>query len=112
VNDSLIYTDSRPRAKATGHAFGFEGNLGMPVIVSALISVFFLNHLLGSDIRIALFAKFLIALLPTVLTAGYIVVLRSHRPPRFDLDLLASWICGRAFQQAKYQPLHPFLPRR
>ena len=112
MNDSLIYTDSRPRAKATGHAFGFEGNLGMPVIVAALISVFFLNHLLGSDIRIALFVKFLIALLPTVLTAGYIVVLRSHRPPRFDVDLLASWIGGRAFQLAKYQPRHPFLPRR
>jgi hypothetical protein len=112
VNDSLIYTDSRPRAKATGYAFGFEGNLGMPVIVSALISVFFLNHLLGSDIRIALFAKFLIALLSTVLTAGYVVILRSHRLPRFDVDLLASWIGGRAFQQAKYQPRHPFLPRR
>jgi hypothetical protein len=112
MNETLIYTDSRPRAKATGHAFGFEGNLGMPVIVSALVSVFCLNLLLNSDIRIALFAKFLIALLPTVLTAGYIVVLRSHRPPRFDADLIASWVCGRAFQPAKYQPRHPLLPKR
>jgi hypothetical protein len=112
MNDSLIYTDSRPRAKATGHAFGFEGNLGMPVIVSTLVSIFFLNVLLNSDIRIALFAKFLIALFPTVLTGGYIVVLRSHRPPRFDVDLMASLVGGRAFQQAKYQPRHPLLPRR
>jgi hypothetical protein len=112
MNDSLIYTDSRPRAKATGHAFGFEGNLGMPVIISTLVSVFLLNLLLNSDIQIALFAKFLIALLPTVLTAGYIVVLRNHRPPRFDVDLLASWIGGRAFQPARYQPRHPLLPRR
>jgi hypothetical protein len=27
MNETLIYTDSRPRAKSTGHAFGFEGNL-------------------------------------------------------------------------------------
>jgi hypothetical protein len=112
MSDSLIYTDSRPRAKATGHAFGFEGNLGMPVIVSALVSIFFLNVLLNSDTRVALFAKLVIALFPTLLTAGYIVVLRSHRPPRFDVDLLASWINGRAFQPAKYQPRHPLLPRR
>jgi hypothetical protein len=84
----------------------------MPVIVSTLVSIFVLNVLLNSDIRIALFAKFLIALLPTVLTAGYIVVLRSHRPPRFDADLMASLIGGRSFQQAKYQPRHPLLPRR
>jgi hypothetical protein len=108
--DTLIYTDSRPRAKSTGHAFGFEGNLGMPVIISALISVFILNLLLNGDIRIPLIAKFLIALFPTLLTAGYIAVLRSHRPPRFDVDLLASWINGRAFQPARYQPRHPLLP--
>jgi hypothetical protein len=84
----------------------------MPVIVSALISVFILNLLLNGDIRIPLIAKFLIALFPTLLTAGYIVVLRSHRPPRFDVDLLASWINGRAFQPAKYQPRHPLLPGR
>jgi hypothetical protein len=112
MNDSLIYTDSRPRAKSTGHAFGFEGNLGMPVIVSALVSVFLFNMLLNGDIRIALFAKFLVSLLPTLLTAGYIIVLRSRKPPRFDLDVLASWINGRAFQPARCQPRHPLLPRR
>ncbi len=34
MNETLIYIDSRPRAKSTGHAFGFEGNLGMPVIIA------------------------------------------------------------------------------
>jgi hypothetical protein len=112
MNDSLIYTDSRPRAKATGHAFGFEGNLGMPIIVSALVSIFFLNLLLNGEIRIALSVKFFLAFLPTILTAGYVAVLRSHRPPRYDADLLASWIGGRAFQAARYQPRHPLLPRK
>jgi len=67
MNETLIYTDSRPRAKSTGHAFGFEGNLGMPVIISGMVSVFILTLLLNGDNRMPLFAKFLIALLPTVL---------------------------------------------
>jgi hypothetical protein len=112
MNDSLIYTDTRPRAKGTGHAFGFEGNLGMPVIAAALVSIFVLNILLNNDVHFALFLKFLVALLPTALTAGYIVVFRNRRPPRFDVDLLSSWVAGRAFQRAKYQPIHPFRPRR
>jgi hypothetical protein len=40
------------------------------------------------------------------------VVLRSRRPPRFDLDLFASWVNGRSFQPARIQPRHPFVPTR
>ena len=112
MNETLIYTDSRPRAKSTGHAFGFEGNLGMPVIISGMLSVFILTLLLNGDNRMPLFAKFLIALLPTVLTTAYVVVLRSRRPPRFDLDLFASWVNGSSFQPARIQPRHPFVPTR
>ena len=67
-------TDSRPRAKSTGHAFGFEGNLGMLVIISGMISVFILTLLLNGENRMPLFAKFLLALLPTVLTTAYVVM--------------------------------------
>ena len=112
MNETLIYTDTRPRAKSTGHAFGFEGNLGMPVIISGMISVFFLTLLLNGDNRMPLLAKFLLALLPTVLTTAYVVLLRSRRPPRFDLDLFASWVNGRSFQPARIQPHHPFVPTR
>ena len=112
MNETLIYTDSRPRAKSTGHAFGFEGNLGMPVIVSGLLSVLILTLSLNADNRMPLFAKFLLALLPTVLTTAYIVVFRSRRPPRFDLDLFASWVKGKSFQPARVQPRHPFVPTR
>jgi hypothetical protein len=48
-----------------------------------------------------LFAKFFLALPPTSLTALYIVAFRSRELPRFDLDLLASWINGRSFQAAQ-----------
>ena len=112
MNETLIYTDSRPRAKSTGHAFGFEGNLGLPVIISGMVSVFILTLLLNGDNRMPLFAKFLVALLPTVLTTAYVVVLRSRKPPRFDLDLFASWVNGRSFQPRRLQPLHPFVPNR
>jgi hypothetical protein len=112
MNDNLIYTDTRPRARSTGHAFGFEGNLGLPVVVSGMCSVFILTMLLHGDSAMPLFAKFVLALLPTVLTVGYIVTLRSRKPPRFDVDLFASWIKGRSFQPARIQPRHPFVPNR
>jgi hypothetical protein len=48
----------------------------------------------------------------SAVTGFYIVLLRSRRPPRFDLDLFASWINGRSFQPARIQPRHPFVPTR
>jgi hypothetical protein len=106
MNETLIYTDTRPRARSTGHAFGFEGNLGMPVIISGMLSVFLLTMLLNGDIGMPLFAKFLLASLPISLIIGYIVALRSRKPPRFDLDLFASWVNGRSFQSVRIQPRH------
>ena len=107
MNENLIYTDSRPRAKGTGHAFGFEGNQGMPVIVSIMFSVFMVTLLLNSDNHWPLLAKLLVSLAPTVVTSGYIILLRHKRPPRFDVDLLASLVNGRSFQPARVQPRHP-----
>ncbi len=110
MEGNLIYTDTRPRAKSTGHAFGFEGNLGMPVIVSALISVLLLTALFNSDNSLSIPLKLFVALLPVVLTTGYVALLRSRKPPRFDLDLFASILNGPAFQPARYQPRHPCIP--
>jgi hypothetical protein len=112
MNETLIYTDTRPRARSTGHAFGFEGNPGVPVIISGMLSVFLLTMLLNGDIGMPLVAKFLLASLPISLTIGYIVALRSRKPSRFDLDLFASWVNGRSFQSVRIQPRHPFLPNR
>src|SRR6516162_6426442 len=107
MNENLIYTDSRPRAQGTGHAFGFEGNQGMPVIVSVMASVFMVTLLLNSDNHWPLLGKLLVSLAPTVVTSGYIVFLRNETPPRFDVDLLASLVNGRSFQPARVQPHYP-----
>jgi hypothetical protein len=112
MNETLIYTDTRPRARSTGHAFGFEGNLGMPVIISGMLSVLILTLSLNGENGMPLFVKLLLALLPTSLTILYIVALRSRKPPRFDLDLFASLVNGRSFQPARVQPRHPFIPNR
>jgi hypothetical protein len=108
MNDTLIYTDARPRAKSTGHAFGFEGSLGLPVIIAAMFSVFLLTMLFSGNNQAPIPLKFLVSFAPTVLTAGYIILFRNRRPPRFDLDLLASWVNGQSFSPAKLQPRHPF----
>jgi hypothetical protein len=84
----------------------------MAVIISGMFSVFLLTLLLNGESGIPLFAKFLLALLPTLLTILYIVALRSRKPPRFDLDLFASLVHGRSFQAARIQPRHPFIPHR
>ena len=112
MDEVLVYTDTRPRAKGTGHAFGFEGNLGLPVVVSALVSVLFLTVLFSGESRLPLAARFAAGLAPLVLTTAYIVLLRSRRPPRYDVDLLRSLVNGPAFQPARVQPIHPYLHPR
>ena len=81
----------------------------MPVVISGMLSVFILTMLLNGDNGMPLLAKFLLALLPTALTIAYIMGLRSRRPPRFDLDLLASWVNGRSFSRhASSRVIHSF----
>ena len=110
MDEGLIYTDSRPRAKSTGHAFGFEGNLGMGVIVAGMVSVFILTMLLQTGSPMPLLWDLAIASVPTLATTGYISLLRNKKPPRFDVDLLISYVNGPALQPARVQPRHPFLP--
>src|ERR1700741_2891920 len=98
MEEGLIYTDSRPRAKSTGHAFGFEGNLGMVLIVASMVSVFILTILVHGGNPLPIPAKFVVAALPTFLVGAYLRVFRPRRPPRFDLDLLAPLVNGRSFQ--------------
>jgi hypothetical protein len=81
----------------------------MPVIISGMLSVFLLTMLLNSDSAIPMFAKFLLASLPTSLTITYIVVLRSRKPPRFDLIYLRPGSTADRF--SRYAPnrgIHSF----
>src|SRR5260370_34122333 len=110
MDESLIYTDSRPRAKSTGHAFGFEGNLGMGVIVAGMVSVFILTILLQTGNPLPLPWEFAIASLPTLSPNANIRLFRNKMPPRFDLDLLISYVNVPAFHLVLAQPRHPFLP--
>lgn len=107
MEEGLIYTDSRPRAKSTGHAFGFEGNLGMALIIAAMVSVFILTTLFHADNPLPIPAKFLVAGLPTLLVGAYLLSFRHRRPPRYDSDLLTTLVNGRSFHAARHQPLHP-----
>jgi hypothetical protein len=94
--------------------FGFIAGCAMVMsgFLNAKRDVFLLTMLLNGDHGRPLLAKFLLALLPTALTIAYIMGLRSRRPPRLDLDLLASRVNGRSFRPARIQPRHPFIPHR
>jgi hypothetical protein len=82
----------------------------MGVITAGMISVFILTMLLQTGNPMPLPWEFAIASLPTLLTTGYISLFRNKKPPRFDADLLISFVNGPAFQPARVQPRHPFLP--
>jgi hypothetical protein len=110
MDDNLIYTDTRPRAKSTGYAFGFQGNLGLALIIAALVSVFILTALLNAENSLPLTVKLFLALSPTIGTGAYLILFRARRPPRFDLDLLITFVNGPHLQPARNQPVHPFLP--
>jgi hypothetical protein len=79
----------------------------MLLIAAAMLSVFILTMLFHANNLLPVPAKFAVAALPTVLAGGYLLLFRHKRPPRYDIDLLTSFVNGPSFQPAKRQPLHP-----
>jgi hypothetical protein len=84
----------------------------MGVIIAGMISVFILTILLQNGNRMPLVWDLAIASVPTLVTTSYISLFRNKKPPRFDVDLLISLVNGPAFQPARIQPRHPFLPSK
>jgi hypothetical protein len=105
-DQALTSTETRSRAKNTGHAFFFRGNLGLPFIISVMFSVILVTLLLGSG-PAPLTLKFVEGFLPAILTTLYLVICRVGKPPRWDLDWIRSFVLGRGFGPARVQPRHP-----
>jgi hypothetical protein len=104
TEEALTITETRSRAKNTGHAFFFRGNLGLPFMISVMVSVILVTVLLGSG-PVAL--KFAEGFMPAILTTLYLVICRVGKPPRWDIDWIRTFALGRGFMPARVQPLHP-----
>jgi hypothetical protein len=81
----------------------------MVIIVATLVSVAFLTAFLNGVRQLPLAAQLLFGFSPTLVAFTYIILLKARKPPRYDLDLLASIVNGRAFAPAIFQPVHPLL---
>ena len=108
-DSELICTETRPRSKKTGYAFGFEGNYGMVAAASALASIMLLTVLMNQPLSWP--GRITMAIIPCAGTLLYLCVFKRGRPPRYDLDLLKSLPFGRGnyFRPARLQPIHPQL---
>jgi hypothetical protein len=108
MDDSeLVVVETRSRARNTGHAFGFSGNLGLPFILSVLVSVMLLTVSMGWEM--ALEIKLLQCFSPAIGTTLYLLLCRVGRPPNWDIDCVRTLILGRGFKASRLQPVHPLM---
>ena len=105
-DQDLVITETRARAKNTGHAFFFRGNLGLPFMISVMVSVILVTLLLRSGTA-PWPIRFGEGFLPAILTTAYLVICRVGKPPRWDIDWIRTLVLGRGFAPARLQPIHP-----
>jgi hypothetical protein len=106
-DSDLVVVETRSRARNTGHAFGFAGNLGMPFIASVLVSVMLLTVCLGWPLPLPF--KLLQSFWPAIGTTLYLLVCRVGRPPNWDIDWVRTLGLGRGFKVSHLQPVHPLI---
>ena len=94
--NELRLTDTNAADDSAGSVWGLDGNLFMPVVASAALSIG-LVLILFSVLHIAWWLSFPIGLLPFVGTLGYVLFFKQGKPPGYDRDLFELWIVGRGF---------------
>jgi hypothetical protein len=107
VDSELVIVETRSRARNTGHAFGFGGNLGLPFILSVLVSVMLLTVSMGWEMAFQI--KLLECFSPAIGTTLYLLLCRVGRPPNWDIDCVRTLILGRGFKASGLQPVHPLI---
>ncbi len=90
-------------------AFGLQGNLAVPIFISAMVSAGLAAALLhGEDSGSP--TQWAIITLPTILTACYIFLLKHNRPPRYDLNFWELLLNGGDFNATRKKPMrHPII---
>jgi hypothetical protein len=107
ADSELVVVETRSRARNTGHAFGFAGNLGLPFILAVLVSIMLLTLSMGWPVPLHI--KLLESFWPAVGTTLYLLVCRAGRPPNWDIDYVRSVALGRGFKASRLQPVHPLI---
>jgi hypothetical protein len=92
----LRLTDTNAADDSAGSVWGLDGNLFMPVVASAALSIGVLL-ILFSAFHMNWFLSAAIGVVPFALTLAYVLLFKQGKPPGYDLDLFELWIVGKGF---------------
>ncbi|MDD3179504.1 MAG: hypothetical protein PHQ04_04050 [Opitutaceae bacterium] len=87
----LRFTDTNSSDDTAGRAFGLDGNLYLPVVVTG-VGGLGLFGLLGLVIRFPLTVAGVVAMVPCALTLLWVLLLRRGKPAGYDRDKLEDLI--------------------
>ena len=103
---NLKFTDTNSADDSMGRTWGLDGNLFWFLIGGTFGSVVIML-LLFSAFRFSFSAAGLIAAIPLILTLIYVFGFRQGKPPRYDVDCLEYWLCGKGFGPESHSKLKP-----
>jgi hypothetical protein len=89
-------TDTNAADDSGGSVWGLDGNLFMPVVASAAISIGILL-VLFSVFHVYWLVSAVLGSIPFLGTVAYVLLFRQGKPPGYDMDLFDLWLQGRGF---------------
>lgn len=98
----LRFTDTNAADDSGGSVWGLDGNLFLPVVVGATVSVGVLLILFGF-FHLNWLPSGIIGIIPFAGTLGYVLCFKQGKPPGYDIDLFELWIVGRGFSFNPHQ---------
>lgn len=93
---NLRFTDTNAADDSGGSVWGLDGNLFMPVVASAALSIGVVLVLFGM-FHVHWLVSFVIGAVPFVGTLTYVLLFKQGKPPGYDRDLFDLWTTGRGF---------------
>jgi hypothetical protein len=107
MNDELAAFHTNSADDSSGVAFKLDGNLYIPVIGAALLSVGLLTGLIWAD-AVSTPIAFLVAAIPFALTLFVVLTFFQGKEPHYAADWMADRTTDGSFvRYAQAQPTHP-----
>ena len=103
--NELRLTDTNAADDSAGSVWGLDGNLFMPVVASAALSIGVIL-ILFSFLHVAWWISFPLGAVPFGATLTYVLLFKQGKPPGYDRDLLELWITGSGFSFNPHDQLH------
>jgi len=100
----LRFTDTNSSDDTAGRAFGLDGNLYLPVVLTGVGGIG-LFGILALVIRMPYAAAGPIAVLPCTLTLLWVLLLRRGKPAGYDRDKIEDLVAGGHFGPVAAQQL-------